>query len=61
VVLQAGESDFLARGLVRLAAARRRLGDLRLDCLEEALSIAAQTGAGLVQQDVERYDLPTAF
>ncbi len=56
-----GTPIFLARGLVQLAAARRRLGDSRLDCLEEALSIAAEMGAGLVQQDVERYDLPTAF
>lgn len=56
-----GTPIFLARGLVQLAAARRRLGESGLDYLEEALSIAAETGAALIQQDVERYGLRTPF
>ena len=53
---------FLARELVFLAEARRRLGassgDVR-PLVREALTVAEPLGARVVAVDVERYGLPT--
>jgi hypothetical protein len=55
-----GTTLFLARELVRLAAARRALGASTAETValvEEALGIADRTGAGLIVQEVERFGL----
>jgi AAA ATPase domain/Bacterial regulatory proteins, luxR family len=59
---QRGTPVFLARELVFLAEARRRLGD-RAESVRplvgEALALAGPLGLGSVPADVERYRLPT--
>jgi len=55
-----GTTLFLARELVRLAAARRALGAPGAETaglVEEALGIADRTGAALIRREVERFAL----
>jgi hypothetical protein len=57
---QRGTPIFLARELVRLAAARQRAGepaDVVVPLVAEARALAAKTGAALVERELERYGL----